>query len=52
MAVKGRHKDEILAAFQDRVENDAETEFAAACSQVERIALLRLTDLLPETPSR
>ena len=52
MAVKDRHKDEILAAFQDRVDNDAETEFATACSQVERIALLRLTDMLPETPSR
>jgi len=47
MAVKGRNKDEILAAFQSRVNNDPETEFATACSQVKRIALLRLKDLLP-----
>lgn len=47
MAVKGRNKQEILEAFENRVENDAETEFATACSQVERIALLRLKDLLP-----
>ncbi len=46
MAVKGRNKDEILAAFQRRVNNDPETEFATACNQVERIALLRLKDLL------
>lgn len=47
MAVKGRNKDEILEAFERRVENDLETEFTTACSQVERIALLRLKDLLP-----
>ncbi len=47
MAVKGRNKTEILAAFQRRLENDAEAEFAEALSQVERIALLRLEDLLP-----
>lgn len=47
MAVKGCNKDEILAAFQKRVDNDPETEFTTACSQVERIALLRLKDLLP-----
>lgn len=46
MAVKGRNKDEILSAFQSRVDNDPETEFATACSQVERIALLRLKDIL------
>jgi urate oxidase len=48
MAVKGRSKDEILAAFQTRIENDAETEFEIACREVERIALLRLDGLLPE----
>ncbi|TQV76219.1 2-oxo-4-hydroxy-4-carboxy-5-ureidoimidazoline decarboxylase [Denitrobaculum tricleocarpae] len=47
MAVKGRNKDEILAAFKSRVENNAETEFTTACGQVERIALLRLKDMLP-----
>ena len=47
MAVKGRGKAEILAAFERRLGNDAEAEFAEALVQVERIALLRLKDLLP-----
>ncbi|MDP6896310.1 MAG: 2-oxo-4-hydroxy-4-carboxy-5-ureidoimidazoline decarboxylase [Rhodospirillales bacterium] len=46
MAVKGLRKEQILAAFQDRVNNDRETEFSTSCQQVERIALLRLEDLL------
>lgn len=48
MAVKGRSKGEILAAFETRIENDSETEFETACNQVERIALLRLEDLVPQ----
>jgi OHCU decarboxylase len=48
MAVNGRSKGEILAAFQTRIENDAETEFQAACGEVERIALLRLENLVPQ----
>ncbi len=47
MAVKGRNKAEILAAFERRLRNDAEAEFAEALLQIERIALLRLEDLLP-----
>ncbi|UXN67592.1 allantoinase PuuE (plasmid) [Phyllobacterium sp. A18/5-2] len=47
IAVKGRSKDEILAAFQNRIGNDRQTEFETACRQVERIALLRLQDMLP-----
>jgi len=47
MAVKGRSKDEILAAFEVRVENDPDTEFETALEQIERIALLRLKDILP-----
>ncbi len=47
MAVKGRSRAEILAAFEARVDNDADTEFREALAQVERIALLRLQDLLP-----
>ncbi len=46
MAVKGRDKSEILAAFERRLDNDAQAEFAEALSQIERIALLRLEDLL------
>jgi len=47
MAVKGRRKDEILEAFERRMANDAKAEFAEALSQIERIALLRLKDILP-----
>ena len=50
MAVKGRSKGEILAAFETRIENDSETEFETACGEVERIALLRLEDLVPQQP--
>ena len=46
IAVKGLRKEQILAAFQDRVNSDRETEFSTACQQVERIARLRLEDLL------
>lgn len=46
IAVRDYDKPGILAAFKTRVENDAETEFAEACRQVERIAFLRLKDML------
>lgn len=46
MAVKGRSKDEILEAFERRLRNDEAAELATALEQIERIALLRLTDLL------
>jgi OHCU decarboxylase len=48
IAVRGLTRDDILAAFETRLANDRDTEFAAACAQVERIALLRLRDMLPE----
>jgi OHCU decarboxylase len=47
IAVKGKTKDEILAAFERRIGNDRATELNTACREVERIALLRLKDLLP-----
>ena len=47
MAVKGRTKDDVLEGFRRRITNDAEAEFAEALAQVERIALLRLKNLLP-----
>ena len=46
LAVKGRRKTEIRDAFLARLENDAAAEFAEALRQIERIALLRLKDLL------
>ncbi|NGN43979.1 allantoinase PuuE [Mesorhizobium sp. CGMCC 1.15528] len=47
IAVKGKTKDDILAAFETRIGNSRAEEFETACKQVERIALLRLKDLLP-----
>ncbi len=47
IAVRGLTKNDILAAFERRIGNDRQTEFNTACGQVERIALLRLTDMLP-----
>ncbi|AMY67828.1 allantoinase PuuE [Frigidibacter mobilis] len=47
IAVRDHDKAGILAAFQRRLANDTETEFATACAQVERIAELRLRALLP-----
>lgn len=47
IAVKGLSKSDILSAFERRLSNDPENELAAALGQVERIALLRLQELLP-----
>jgi OHCU decarboxylase len=47
IAVRGLGKDAILAAFEARIANAREAELATACAQVERIALLRLKDMLP-----
>jgi OHCU decarboxylase len=46
MAVKGRSRAEIIQGFEERVTNDDKAEFSTALAQVERIALLRLNDLL------
>ena len=46
IAVRDHDKAGILAAFETRIANDSDTEFATACAQVERIALLRLKALM------
>jgi 2-oxo-4-hydroxy-4-carboxy--5-ureidoimidazoline (OHCU) decarboxylase len=43
--VKGLTRAEILAAFEARLANDAETEFETAMAQIHRIAGLRLAEL-------
>ena len=48
IAVRGLDKGQILDAFRRRIDHDHATEFAEACRQVERIALLRLDDMLPD----
>jgi len=46
IAVKGLNKSDILKAFKTRMNNSTEEEFATACREVEKIARLRLNDLL------
>jgi len=47
IAVRDHTKAQILAAFERRLEQDSATELAEACRQVERIAELRLREMLP-----
>jgi OHCU decarboxylase len=47
IAVRDHDKASIMAAFEQRIGNDTDTEFARACKQVERIAEFRLMDILP-----
>jgi urate oxidase len=46
IAVKGLNKAMILAAFKTRIGHTRDEEFQTACRQVEKIALLRLKDML------
>ena len=47
IAVRDHDKKGILKAFKTRIANDQAIELTEACLQVERIAELRLQDLLP-----
>ncbi|MGY6548324.1 MAG: allantoinase PuuE [Roseinatronobacter sp.] len=47
IAVRDNTKASILTDFETRLANDTGTEFTTACAQVERIAELRLKDMLP-----
>ena len=47
IAVRDFSKAEILSAFRTRLAHDSADEFETACRQVERIAELRLQQLLP-----
>ncbi len=46
VAVRGLDRAAILAAFEDRIDNDRDVEFETALKQVNRIAALRLTAML------
>jgi OHCU decarboxylase len=50
MAVKGRSKDDILAAFETRLRHDADQERRTALTEIGTIALLRLKERLPSLP--
>ena len=45
LAVRGRHRSEILANFRSRVDNTPEVEFREALDQVHQIAALRFETL-------
>ena len=45
MAVKGSNRHQILAAFEERIHNSPEQEFACALAEINKIALLRLQQL-------
>jgi OHCU decarboxylase len=47
MAVKGKSKNEIRAAFERRLDHDEAAEFAAALAEIDSIASLRLKEILP-----
>jgi OHCU decarboxylase len=46
LAVKDKSRAEILADFEQRLDNPPEAEFHEALNQVARIAQLRLADLI------
>jgi len=46
MAVKGKSKSDILAAFERRLKHEQRQEFATALDQIDAIAALRLKDIL------
>ena len=45
MAVKGSNRHQILAAFEERIHNAVDVEFARALSEINKIALFRLQSL-------
>ena len=46
IAVKGLTKIKILSQFKKRVENSKTTEFNEACHQVEKIAYIRIRNII------
>ena len=48
MAVKGSNRVSILEAFEQRLDNDYETEFAYALTEIHKIARLRLQEIANE----
>jgi OHCU decarboxylase len=46
MAVKGKSKTDILAAFKRRLTNGVEAETTTALAEIDRIAALRLKDII------
>ena len=51
IAVKGLTAEQIGAEFERRLALDRDAEFSQACAEIEKIALLRLRDILPDRES-
>ncbi|HEX9852127.1 MAG TPA: 2-oxo-4-hydroxy-4-carboxy-5-ureidoimidazoline decarboxylase [Woeseiaceae bacterium] len=49
MAVRNSNRHEILAAFERRLQNDREQEFAQAISEIHKIARMRLESIFRES---
>ncbi|MCA3675837.1 MAG: 2-oxo-4-hydroxy-4-carboxy-5-ureidoimidazoline decarboxylase, partial [Methylobacterium sp.] len=49
LAVKARSKEDVVRGFKTRIGNNPTQEFATALDEIERIARLRLGEILPET---
>ncbi len=45
LAVAGKNRHDILAAFESRIGNDCETEFRTALAEIDKIARIRLEAL-------
>ena len=45
LAVSGKSRQEILAAFETRIHNDRDTEFQTALAEIDKIARIRLDAL-------
>jgi OHCU decarboxylase len=45
MAVKGSNRHQILAAFETRIHNSTDVEFACALAEINKIAMFRLQTL-------
>jgi 2-oxo-4-hydroxy-4-carboxy-5-ureidoimidazoline decarboxylase len=45
LAVAGKNRQEILAAFESRIHNDPDTEFRTALAEIDKIARIRLDAL-------
>ena len=48
IAVSGLNKDDILSAFRQRIDSSEAVELETACAEVEKIAGLRLRNMLAE----
>ena len=47
LAVQGKTKGDILDAFERRLGHESKEEFATALAEIDKIAALRLKDILP-----